>query len=366
MLNLYAFQSARYLVKRDWWQDVGIEIYYHPGHEYNLERMDKGIKESLDYYTRNFGPYQHKLVRIVEFPRYGTYAQSYPSTIPYSESFGFIAKVNDSNPKDIDYPFYVTAHEVAHQWWGHQLVGGNTRGASVLSETLAEYSALMVMKKNFGANKMRRFLHYDLYQYLVGRALERKKELPLADNENQDYIQYRKGSLAMYQLQDILGEAKINGALKELLARHGRSGGPYPSVSVLVEALRGVVTPEHAYLIDDLFNHIVLYENHGVLATARKLSDGRYEVSFAVSAAKVRANDQGEERDVALKDYIDIGVDDKDGNSLYRERKLIDRKDNSYTVIVSGRPAKAGIDPDNKLIDRKPDDNLVNVELQAQ
>jgi hypothetical protein len=366
ILNFYGFQSAHYLVKRDWWQDVGIELYYHPGHEYNLDRMDKGIKESLDYYTRNFGPYQHKLVRIVEFPRYATFAQSYPNTIPYSESLGFIAKVNDKNPKDIDYPFYITAHEVAHQWWGHQLVGGNTRGSSVLSETLAEYSALMVMKKSFGANKMRRFLHYDLDQYLMGRALERKKELPLAENENQNYIQYRKGSLAMYQLQDILGEVKVNTALKDMLAQHGRSSGPYPSVNVLVDALRKVTPADQAYLIDDLFNQIVLYENHAVLATARKLSDGKYEVSFVVSAAKVRANDQGEEKDAALKDWIDIGVDDKDGNSLLRERKLIDRKENNYTVIVSGRPAKAGIDPDNKLIDRKPDDNMINIELQAQ
>ncbi|CAN7283481.1 ABC transporter permease/M1 family aminopeptidase [Duganella sp. LjRoot269] len=366
ILNFYAFQSARYLVKRDWWQDVGIELYYHPGHEYNLDRMDKGIKESLDYYTRNFGPYQHKLVRIVEFPRYAAFAQSFPSTIPYSESIGFIAKVNDKNPKDIDYPFYVTAHEVAHQWWGHQLVGGNTRGGSVLSETLAEYSALMVMKKSFGADKMRRFLHYDLDQYLMGRAMERKKELPLAENENQNYIQYRKGSLAMYQLQDIVGEAKVNSALKDMLAQSGRKSGPYPSVTVLVDALRKIVPPDQAYLIDDLFNQIVLYENHAVSASARKLADGRYEVTFAVSAAKVHATDQGVEKDTALKDWIDIGIDDKDGNSLYRERKLIERKDNLYTVIVSGRPAKAGIDPDNKLIDRKPDDNLINVELQAQ
>jgi hypothetical protein len=151
-----------------------------------------------------------------------------------------------------------------------------------------------------------------------------------------------------------------------MLARHGRSSGPYPSVNVLVEALRKITPADQAYLIDDLFNHIVLYENHAVSATARRLSDGKYEVSFAVSAAKVRANDQGEEQDAALKDWIDIGVDDKDGNSLLRERKLVDRKDNSYTVIVSGRPAKAGIDPDNKLIDRKPDDNMINIELQAQ
>ncbi|MET0319134.1 MAG: ABC transporter permease, partial [Duganella sp.] len=185
MLNFYAFQSARYHVKRDWWQDVGIEIYYQPGHEFNLERMTKGVKLALEYDSRNFGPYQHKVVRIVEFPRYARFAQSYPNTIPYAESLGFIARVNDRNPKDIDYPLYVTAHEVAHQWWGHQLVGGTTRGASVLSETLAEYSALMVMKKNVGADKMRRFLYHDLHQYLLGRARERRKELSLADNENQ-------------------------------------------------------------------------------------------------------------------------------------------------------------------------------------
>jgi ABC-type transport system involved in multi-copper enzyme maturation permease subunit len=366
MLNMYAFQSARYLVKRDWWQDVGIELYYQQGHEYNLERMDKGIKESLDYYSKNFGPYQYKLVRIVEFPRYAQFAQSYPNTIPYSEAVGFIAKVNDKNPKDIDYPFYITAHEVAHQWWGHQLVGSNTRGSSVLSETLAEYSALMVMKKNFGAGKMRRFLHYDLEQYLIGRALERKKELPLAENENQNYIQYRKGSLAMYQLQDILGEAKVNAALKDMLTQYGRASGPYPNVDILVAALRKITPPDQAYLIDDLFNHIVLYENHAVAATARKLADGKYEVSFTIDAAKARAGEQGEEKDVKLKDWIDIGVDDKDGNSLLRERKLIEQKENRYTVIVSGRPAKAGIDPDNKLIDRKPDDNMINVELQTQ
>jgi ABC-2 type transport system permease protein len=53
---------------------------------------------------------------------------------------------------------------------------------------------------------MRRFLRYDLEEYLMGRAVERKKELPLAQNENQPYIHYRKGSLAMYLLQDLLGE----------------------------------------------------------------------------------------------------------------------------------------------------------------
>ncbi|MBA5605775.1 hypothetical protein H3H36_10410 [Duganella sp. FT3S] len=366
MLNFYAVQSARYQVRRDWWQDVGIELYYHRGHEFNLERIAHGLKDGLDYCTRNFGPYQFKVLRVVEFPRFAAFAQSYPNTIPFSESVGFIAKVDDSNPKDIDYPFYVSAHEVAHQWWGHQLVGGNARGASALSETLAEYSALMVMQQRYGAGKMRRFLRYDLNKYLLGRALERKKELPLAENEHQDYIHYNKGSLAMYLLQDRIGEARVNAALRTLLAEYGKRSGPYPGVTVLVDALRRITPPEHAYLIDDLFEQIVLYENHAVSATARKLADGRYAVQLAVSAAKVRADAQGAERDVPLHDWIDIGVDDGNGNPLLRQRVRMERKDNRYTLLVQGRPARAGIDPDNKLIDRKPDDNMINVEMEAR
>jgi ABC-2 type transport system permease protein len=365
ILNFYAFQSARYEVRHDRWQDVTIDIYYHPGHEFNLDRMVKGVKAALDYNTRNFSPYQHKVVRIVEFPRYATFAQSYPGTIPYSESMGFIAKVNDKNPKDVDFPFYVTAHEVAHQWWGHQIVGANTRGSAVLSETLAEYSALMVMKQAVGPAKMRRFLRYDLDKYLLGRAMENKHELPLAHSENQDYIHYRKGSLAMYQLQDVLGEEVINRMLHDLLARHAFHAAPYPSVTVLVEALRAQVKPEQAYLIDDLFESIVLYENRAIEASSVRRADGKYVVTLKAIAGKMRAGELGEEKEAPLRDYIDFGVDDKDGNALLRERRLVGSKNVTVTMIVGARPARAGIDPDNKLIDRKPADNMIDVEHRS-
>jgi aminopeptidase N len=196
--------------------------------------------------------------------------QNYPNTIPYSEGLGFIAKVDDKNPKDIDYPFYITAHEVAHQWWGHQVVAANTAGGSVLSETLSEYGALMVMKNVVGPDKMRRFLRYNLDRYLMGRATEKKKELPLAQNENQWYIVYRKGSLAMYLLQDLIGEERVNDVLRGVLADHAYRGAPYPTVTVLTDALRKVVPPAQAYLVDDLFESIVLYENQAESAKAVK------------------------------------------------------------------------------------------------
>ncbi|MBI3283654.1 MAG: hypothetical protein HYZ65_02205 [Burkholderiales bacterium] len=366
ILNFYAFQSGAYSVKKAQWKDIPIEIDYQKGHEYNLERMVKGVQASLAYYTENYSPYQHKLVRIVEFPRYASFAQAFPNTIPYSEGIGFIAKVDDKDPKDIDYPFYITAHEMGHQWWAHQVVSGNTKGATVLVESLAQYSALMVMKQAYGEAKMRKFLKYELDRYLFGRSQERKKELPLAHNENQQYIHYQKGSLAMYLLQDMIGEDKVNAALREVIAAHANQGAPYANAKALVDALRKVTPQDKQYLIADLFESIILFENRALSASAKPVADGKYEVSIKLAANKLKADELGVEKEVALKDWIDIGVDDKDGNSLLRERKFIDRKEMTFSMIVKGEPTKAGIDPDNKYVDRKPDDNLIKVEMSSK
>ncbi|MGI4719174.1 MAG: ABC transporter permease/M1 family aminopeptidase [Janthinobacterium lividum] len=362
ILNFYAFQSARYEVRHDRWQDVTIDVFYHPGHDDNVERMIRGAQASLDYASRSFGRYQFRELRIVEFPRYARYAQAFPGTIPFSESAGFIARIDDDSPKDIDYPFYVSAHEAAHQWWGHQVVGANARGATVLSESLSEYTALMVMKRTVGARKMRRFLRYNLDAYLMGRATERRKELPLAQNENQDYVHYRKGSLALYLLADLLGEDTVNRVLRKLVDEHAFRGAPYPTVSTLVDALRAVAPPDKAYLVEDLFESIVLYENRADRATARQRPDGKFEVTISAHAGKVRAGGLGEEQPAPLKDYIEFGVDDRNGNPLVRERRLVDKADQTVTLVVAGRPARAGIDPDSKLIDRKPTDNMVPVD----
>ncbi len=363
ILKFYAFLSARYAVKKDKWNDVDIEINYHPGHEYNLERMIAGVKAGLAYNSQNFGPYQHKLVRIVEFPRYDTFAQSFPNTIPYSESIGFIAKVDDKNPTDLDYPFFVTAHEVAHQWWGHQVVGADAKGSTVLSESLAEYSALMVMQQKYGKDKMRRFLKYNLDRYLKGRAMERKKELPLAHNEKQGYIHYDKGSLIMYLLQDQIGADKVNAALRELIETYGSKGPPWPNSTALVNALRKVTPPQQHAMLDDMFESIILYENRALSATAKRLGKDEYDVTLTASSKKKKADSLGEEKEVPLNEWMDIGIDDKDGQPLLRERRLVNHKDLTFVMRVKGQPAKAGLDPDIKYIDRKSDDNMIKIEM---
>ncbi|TFW34748.1 hypothetical protein E4O92_03320 [Massilia horti] len=362
ILNTYAFQSARYAVRHDRWQDVSVDVYYHPAHDFNVDRMLKAAEATLEYGSRNFSPYQHRDLRVVEIPRYTSDTKAFPATIPVSESAGFIARVEPNSRKDIDYPFYSTAREVAHQWWGHQLTPAKS-GGSALVESVAEYTALMVMKQSRGPAHMRRFLRSDLELYLNGRAEDRRKEPTLVHSDNREHIDARKGGLALYLMQDLLGEATVNRVLHDLLAQHAFQAAPYPDISELVEALRKVTPPDKAYLIDDLFESIALYENRAESASARRLPDGKYEVILHAQAGKVRSSEGGEDKEAVLSDYIEFGVDDRDGNPLVRERRLVRQRDQVVTMVVDMRPGRAGIDPDYKLIDRKPADNMVPVDI---
>ena len=221
--GFYSFLSGDYEVKKEMYGDVSIEVYYQ--HGYNVDQMIYATKKSLDYFEANFTPYQYQQFRIIEFPRYqGTFAQSFPNTIPYSEAIGFTADLRDK--KNIDYVFYVTAHELAHQWWAHQVLPGDVQGQTMLIETFAQYFALMVMEEAYGSEHMRRFLKYELDRYLSDRGGELIEELPLKYVENQGYIHYRKGSLAMYAIKDAIGEDAVNRALRRVIDQHAYAGAP--------------------------------------------------------------------------------------------------------------------------------------------
>jgi ABC-2 type transport system permease protein len=358
ILNFFSVLSARYAVKSDSWNGIALQIFYHPTHTQNLERMMLGMKDALAYCTEAFGPYSHRQARIIEFPRYQTFAQSFPNTVPYSEAIGFIARVRENDPDDIDYPYYVTAHEIAHQWWAHQVVGADVRGATMTSESMAQYTALMIMKKKYGAERMRRFLKFELDGYLRGRQLERKKELPLAHNENQQYIHYQKGSVAMYALQETIGEEKVNRALASVVAKWREKGPPYPTSKDLVDAFRAETPPDLHYILDDLFETITLYDNRATDAKIRANPDGTWEVTLNVVTKKLRSDEDGKQTELDFDDWLDVGALDETGALLHVEKRKFRKGTSEVRFTVPKRPAKVGIDPLNKWIDRDTSDNV--------
>ena len=368
MLDFFAWLSARYAVKKDSWNGIAIEVYYNPAHAWNVDRMIQATKDALAYYQAHFTPYQYRQLRILEFPNYQSFAQSFANTIPYSESLGFIADLRDKSK--IDYVYYVTAHEVAHQWWAHQVIGADMQGSTMLSESLAQYSSLMVMKHKYGADQMRKFLKYELDKYLMSRATEKVAEEPLAKVENQQYIHYNKGSLVFYALQDYVGEDTLDKLLKQFLLDWQFRGPPYPNSRDFMDTLSHGLEPKWKGLLDDLFWKITLFDNRISEATAKKLPDGRYQVTLKVHAGKVYVDGTGKETPATPDVPVDIGVfaaapgKGQDGKPLYLQKRLLPAGDSTITVTVKGQPAEAGIDPFNELIDRVSSDNRRPVVVQ--
>ncbi|MEZ4991591.1 MAG: M1 family aminopeptidase [Saprospiraceae bacterium] len=292
--------------------------------------------------------------------------------MPYAESFGWVADFSD--PEDTDYAFYVTAHEVAHQWWGHQIAPSATRGSNQISETMAQYGAMMVLKKRYGEAVMPKFLKYELNSYLTGRANEGKFEKTLLDNDTQAYVWYRKGANIMYTLQDYLGEDSLNLAFQHFLQDYAlRNEPPYATSLDWYRYMQEVTPDSLQYFLKESFETITLYENRAVTATATPTDDGRYRVKMTIDTKKLtydgNGNETGQPTEASL---IEIGIFGPDGKNqygmtekhpLYLRKHWLEPGQHQIEIVVDELPVKAGIDPYNKLIDRITDDNLIDVEI---
>ncbi len=368
ILKFFSFSSARYEIEKDTWvsnsgKEVALEIYHHPGHEYNLASMMKALKMGLTYYSENFMEYPHKQMRILEFPRYATFAQSFPNTVPYSEGIGFIARLDGQEKQD--YPFFVTAHELAHQWWAHVVIGADVKGAVLMSEALAQYSALSVMEEEYGEVKMGDFLKHELHSYVVGRSSESSKEMPLSQVENQQYIHYNKGSVVMYGLKAYIGEDAINTALKNVVDKYGYQEPPYINSEDFLTELYREVPDSLQFLAKEMFEDIILYSNHVSKVEVFK-EDKLFKVELEIECYKMRSDSIGNETQVPLDEWIEVlAFTDKFVNG--EKTKVVANPDNRWFKLQSGKnkvsfyvdskPIEAGVDPLYRLLDKNVFDN---------
>jgi ABC-type transport system involved in multi-copper enzyme maturation permease subunit len=359
--------SARYAERRDRWsppggsgQPVTLRVLHHPTHTFNLDRIVRGMKAALDYNTASFGPYPARELRVVEIPRYaGNLNRAHPHTIAVSEGGPFLTRVEED---DVDRTFFVTAHETAHQWWGGQVTGAHVPGRALVSEMLAQYSAMMAMEKALGREQVRRFYDYEMDGYLQNRGIFSNREAPLLDVENQNYVYYHKGAVAMYTLREQLGEARVNAALRRFLERFRDAGPPYPTSRDLLAELRAVTPDSLRPLLRDLFEEITLWDVRTEAVRVEPAGAGAYRVTLDVVARKVRADSVGVETEVPMSDRVEIGVfGAAPGDPLYLRPHLVRSGRQTITVTVPRPPARAGIDPFGKLIQRKRDDNTVSV-----
>jgi ABC-2 type transport system permease protein len=359
--------SAKYAVHEGRWRDrstksgesVALQVFHHPPHRANLARMVAGMQSALDYYTSEFGPFPYRELRIVEVPPYSINARAFPSAAAFAEQ-NFITRTDGDR---VDLTFFGTAHEVAHQWWGGQVRPAYAKGRGFVSESLANYSAMMVTEKVLGAAEARRVYDFQMNRYLTMRA-DTGRDVPLLEVDDHPYVSYGKGAVALYTLREHIGAEAVNAALQRFLEKYGRKGAPYPTSLDLYAELRAATPASLQPLLTDLFETITLWDLESRTATARRLADGRYEVTLNVHAQKLRADGVGRETPTPMNDLVEVAVFSAGRETpVYQARHRISTGHQTLKISVASEPARAGLDPQGKLIERERGDNVIDVEM---
>jgi aminopeptidase N len=344
---------------------VRLAVYHHPPHDVNVDRMMRSMRASLAYYGEQFGPYRFAELRVVEIPRYETNARAHPGTIAFSEGGAFLTR-NDSGA--VDRTFFVVAHETAHQWWGGQVIPANAPGAGMVSETLAQYSSMMVLETSYGEAMARDFYDSVMKAYLSGRSVYTNREVPLLDVVDQGFVYYMKGAVAMYTMRERLGADAVNGALRRFRDRYAGPSAPPPTSRALYAEL-GAVTPDSLKpLLSDLFEHVTIWDVRTDSVKAEPAGGGAYRVTLFVDASKARADSIGNKTPIPMEELVEVGVFAEQpgkpgdmGDTLYLKQHRIRGGKQTITVEVPRRPARAGIDPHRRFIERERDDNVAAV-----
>ncbi|MBK6731332.1 MAG: hypothetical protein IPG60_10345 [Bacteroidetes bacterium] len=355
----FAFVSGIYELKKYVYKNLPIEIYYHKNHEYNIQEMINGIKATLEYCEKNFSPYQHEQVRIIEFARTrGDFAQSFANTIPYSE-LGFIMDIDDENEATLNLPFIGSSHEFAHQWWGMQAIPADVAGAKMITESMAEYVSLKVYEKQYGKIKALQLLNKSLNTYLNKQKDTQETELPLILNagNSQSHVAYQKGMLAFNALSHYIGEEAMNRALGNYMQKVRLQKAPYTTSLEIIDFIKKETPDSMQYLIHDLFETVTYYDNQIEKIETTKISYSKYEVSIGYSIKKYQKKPNTETL-LPLNDYIEIGIY-KMGSLLPQEVKmvLVTKSNNQFKLQLDYLPERITIDPNYLLIDIKRDDN---------
>ena len=292
----------------------------------------------------------------------GAHAEA--TTIDYGDGFSLLNP--GDGPHDLDLVFAVVAHKVAHQWWGHQLAPARVEGSPLLSESLATYSAMQVVEETLGHEHLRRYLSQLRAEYEIPRTRAAAPLLRATDS----FLAYRKGPFALYALSEYIGAERVNDALRRLFEKHGSGTPPLPTSLDLYRELQAVTPDSLQFLLHDLFEANTFWELETQRATAEQTEVGTWQVTLDVRARKVVVDEAGILTEVPMDDWVEIGVfapaqaGEVSGKLLYAQKHHIRSTEQTITVTVPRRPARAGIDPHHLLIDLEIDDNFEEVEIE--
>lgn len=380
--NVFNLASGRYDVSRTTQGDVSVEVYHMPSHNYNVPRMLRAAERSLAYMTARFSPYPHRVLRIVEVSSaFPSAAFATPGTIYFAEDRGFLTRAPGAD--GLDLVARRTAHEVAHQWWGHQLAPARAPGNLLMVESFAKYIEQRIVAGIQDESRAAFIREYDHDRYLQGRTGAEGEEPSLLRMGGDDYLYYGKGAIVMAAIRDVVGESHLERTMQSMLPAFDSTSHVVTAPEFLRRLVSGV-TPHDSALVHEWLAAVTLYDlaidSAIVVAAPAAGSDSAALVSSGeahsgsvsrlrvyVSAQKV-VRDGRNERVVPMDEIIEVAVaavapDAQGDQPRYVGRHRITSGANILEIGIPSPVAsmQVTIDPSFLRIDRERTNNSVRV-----
>ena len=359
MRPMLAFSSARYKREKLIHNGIEVSLYYHPEHYQNIQTMMEAAKHTLDYSIKNFGPYQYSHLKMAELPDFSnTFAgTAYPNTVYFVENRCFNVNQTDTNLLNVAYS--VTAHEIAHQWWGHKLVPAYMAGYRFQTETLAEYTELAILEEKFGRKQVEIYLDDAMRRYTSTRRWANSVEESLEQVQDQFHVAYFKGIMVMNGIKGLLGEAKVNLALNNFYKKYQYP--IRPKSTDLINELYSVSDTIEQGILDDYLKRTVFHKFKFESAELRELENSQYELTANLSGQKTIFYED-KEKSEELNEYIELaGFMEKPVSGLKPAflKRMHFKGDSSFLKIILNHKIKyLVIDPDKHRIEINRSDNI--------
>lgn len=191
-----------------------VSSYYMPQYAQTGRRALDYAMQAVQNYERRYGPYPYKELKIFASPNTSGGIE-YP----------MLAGVTDSlYANDDDYFRWITAHEVAHQWW-YGMVGSDPINEAWLDESLTQYTSSLYIEDRYGvqvADADRQLYFATRYE----RELKAGRDVPVAQStgafERNVYapIVYGKGPLFFDAVRRAVGDERYTAWLRVYFTRY--------------------------------------------------------------------------------------------------------------------------------------------------
>jgi ABC-2 type transport system permease protein len=239
-INFFNVVAGKWTVRKG----EGTAIYYHAGHDFNIDEMSSCLDGARKHFSAWFREYPWKELKLSEFSGLATYAQGFATNITFSEGIGFLTK---SEPES-RLAFMVTAHETAHQWWGNILEPGKGPGGNVLSEGMAHFSTMLLIEEMLGPHD--RIGLCKKFESRYGDRRQVDSERPLVKltgtRDGDTTCTYDKGGWVAWMLLNHIGRENMLAGCREFIRRY-EHGPDHPVLQDFVAVIREFAPDKDSY-----------------------------------------------------------------------------------------------------------------------